>query len=63
MSANTFQLLVDIDGGEPPIVPYSAKVHGYNFQTDLPMLLVKLKQDDAQAYAYAAFQGVTVGRH
>ena len=23
---------------------YSAKTHGYSFQTDLPMLLVKLKQ-------------------
>jgi hypothetical protein len=62
MSPNTLQLVITIDGGAPPIVPYAAKVHGYTFQTGLPMLLVKLKQDDARTYAYGAFQGVKLAR-
>ena len=59
-AANRFELRVDIDGSYPPIVPYSAKTHGYNFQTDLPMLLVELKQDDTRTYAYSQFQDITI---
>jgi hypothetical protein len=59
-SADTFYLVLEIGGGDPAIVPYSAKAHGYSFQTDAPMLLVKLKQDDTRRYAYPAFQNVSV---
>jgi hypothetical protein len=59
-AANRFELYITIDGGNPPIVPYSAKVHGHNFQTDLPLLLIKLKHDDTRTYAYSQFQNVTV---
>jgi hypothetical protein len=49
-------ILLELTGAEPPIEPYSAKVHGYAFQTDLPMLLVKLRQDESLPYAYPAMQ-------
>jgi hypothetical protein len=55
-----FYAAIEIDGGDPAIVPYSPKVHGYNFQTDQPMLLVVLNQDDTRPYVYSAFKGVAV---
>jgi hypothetical protein len=58
--ANQFQLGLHIDGGQPPIVPYVTKTHGYNFETDQPMLLVKLKQDDSRLYQYTIFQDVVI---
>jgi len=58
--ANTLVLWLGITGADAPIAPYSAKTHGYAFQTDLPMLLVKLKQDDARPYAYSTLQSVVV---
>ena len=60
IKANQFDLVLTINGDSPPIVPYVAKTHGYNFQTDQPILLVKLKQDDTRRYAYPLFQGVAV---
>jgi len=51
---------IEVSGADPPIVPYSARLHGYTFQTDLPMLLVRLKQDDARPYAYTRLQDVVV---
>jgi Baseplate J-like protein len=59
-AADTFQLWLEISGADAAIVPYAAKVHGYTFQTDLPMLLVKLKQDDTRAYGYSKLQGVSL---
>jgi len=58
--ANQFQLDLHVDGGQPAIVPYVTKTHGYNFQTDQPMLLVKLKQDDSRPYQYAIFKEVVI---
>jgi hypothetical protein len=60
INLNTIELYIQIDGGAPPIVPYSAKVHGYALQTDRPVLLVKLRQDGARPYRYAAFQDAVV---
>ena len=57
---NTLYLIVSLSGADPPIVPYSPKVHGYSFQTDQPMLLVTLKQDDAVPYAYDEVKDLTI---
>jgi hypothetical protein len=60
VATDTFYLLLEVGGADAPIVPYSAPVHGYTLQTDLPILLVKLKQNDARPYAYPSFRGVSV---
>jgi hypothetical protein len=60
IGADVLRLVLDISGADAPITRYSAKTHGYAFQTDSPMLLVKLKQDDARTYAYPALQNVVV---
>ena len=60
VSPNTVFLLLMLSGTDAPVTSYAAKTHGYNFQTDLPMLLVKLKHDDSRPYAYPALQDVAV---
>lgn len=32
-----FTITVTLDGGEPPIIPYTQKLHQHNFATDLPV--------------------------
>ena len=60
ISANIFWLLIEIGGSDPSITPYLAKTHGYTFDTDLPVLLVKLKHEATEAYAYSVFQDIIV---
>jgi hypothetical protein len=36
-SKEYFTITVTLDGGEPPIVPYSTKLHQHNFNTTLPV--------------------------
>jgi hypothetical protein len=57
---NLLELIVDLTGADDAIAPYSPKVHGYNFGTTLPVLLVKLVQDDARPYGYASLQDVRI---
>ncbi len=58
-AATSFQgtdLTVTLNGSFPPVIPYAPKVHGYGFDTNLPVLLVQLKQDSALTYLYPALQ-------
>ncbi len=57
---DTFVMFLEISGADAPITPYSSKVHGHTFETNLPMLLVELKQDYTRSYVYQAFQNVVV---
>lgn len=57
---NSLELVVQLEGADDPIVPYVPKVHGYNFDTGLPILLVTLVQDVKTAYAYPALQDVKI---
>ena len=54
-SDKKLHLEVTIDGGQPPVTPYKAKIHGYGFDTNLPVLLVKLKHTIGK-YIYYIFQ-------
>jgi hypothetical protein len=56
--SNTLDLLIVLTGADEAIVPYTAATQGYNFDTDLPLLLVTLKQDTQRDYAYVSMQGV-----
>ncbi|RQS65777.1 hypothetical protein DID96_25460 [Burkholderia sp. Bp8963] len=56
------ELTVELSGADDAVVPYSATVHGYNFDTDLPLLLVTLSQDEARHYAYPRLQDMTVAK-
>lgn len=60
-TAATLTLKIELDGADPAVVPYSAKVHGYAFATGLPMLLVKLRHRDDALYVYPQLQGLIVG--
>jgi hypothetical protein len=43
--SNTLDLVIALTGADEAIVPYTAATQGYNFDTELPLLLVTLKQD------------------
>jgi hypothetical protein len=53
-------LTIQLDGADPAVVPYSMKTHGYSFNTDLPIMMVKLKQRDTAKYAYPALQDLVI---
>lgn len=57
---NLLELRVALTGADDPIAPYSPKIHGYNFATTLPVLLVKLVQDDARPYGYTSLQDLRI---
>lgn len=50
-----------VDGDQAPIVGYNGKVHGYQLETDLPVLLVKLRHDPQRNYAYDSLREITLG--
>ncbi len=52
------QIKVELSGADPAVRPYLSKVHGYSFSTDLPVLMVKLKNEDTDSYIYDVFQMV-----
>lgn len=53
-------LELNLGGADPAITPYSAKVHGYTFDTNLPMLLLKLRQRAGAPYVYASLQDLVL---
>lgn len=57
---NNLQLVVELNGADDPVTPYAAKVHGYNFDTGLPVLLVKLVQDVKKTYVYPDLQDAKI---
>jgi hypothetical protein len=60
ISVNTFWLMIEMAGSDASITSYLAKTHGYTFDTDLPVLLVKLKHDATDEYAYPIFEDIVV---
>ncbi|QXE88233.1 baseplate J/gp47 family protein [Geomonas nitrogeniifigens] len=54
------RLELALSGADPALVPYSADIHGYNFDTDLPVLMVQLKQQDDRSFVYPALEDVTI---
>lgn len=52
VTASGNQLIWTLDGDQPAIVPYSAKVHGDSFATGFPVLKCILVNDDNSVYAY-----------
>jgi hypothetical protein len=58
--SNTLDLVIALTGADEAIVPYTAATQGYNFDTELPLLLVTLKQDPQRDYAYASMQSLVL---
>jgi hypothetical protein len=53
-------IAVELDGNDPPVIPYDTKKHQYNFNTVLPILLVKLNQNLANGYGYNDVQDIVI---
>lgn len=58
--SNILELVVELDGADDAIVPYAPAVHGYNFNTKLPMLRVALLQNHSSPYIYPALQPIAI---
>jgi hypothetical protein len=59
-SSGVLRLEVALAGADPAITPYVTKTHGYDFATNLPILLVKLRHQDDFKYIYSQLQDVVV---
>jgi len=59
-AGNRLQVIIHLDGSAPAITPYSAKVHGYGFDTDLPVLQLKLAHHADTDFLYAALETVSI---
>ena len=57
---NLLTLEIPLNGADPAVVPYLAKTHGYDFSTDLPMLLLKLRHLDTADYLYPGLEEITI---
>lgn len=53
------QMVLTLTGADPAVVPYSSKVHGYTFETELPILLVKIRHGAAK-YLYPLLEDVQI---
>ncbi|MEB2309370.1 MAG: baseplate J/gp47 family protein [Candidatus Brocadiaceae bacterium] len=61
-SSNSLKLKIELSGADPAITPYLAKTHGYNFATNLPVLLVKLRHREDASYLYPQLQDVIINK-
>ena len=60
IAAQQLQIQITLDGNAPAITPYSGKVHGYVFDTELPVLVVKLRHRDTSNYIYPLLQDAII---
>lgn len=60
ISADRHNLQFSLSGDEPAITGYQRKPHGYQLDTELPVLLIKLSQLEQRPYSYDLLRGVQV---
>lgn len=53
-------LKIDLSASDPAITPYLQKKHGFNFTSDLPLLLIKLRNQDGEEYKYDRLRKVVI---
>lgn len=58
----TLLVRIQLTGADPAVVPYSPDLHGYDFPTGLPMLIVKLRHRDGADYLFPALEDATVAK-
>ena len=62
MDGDALALSLTLTGGDPAVTPFSAKIHGYGFGTNLPVLLVKLPHRDTELFRYHDLEDVAVSK-
>lgn len=56
----TLRLRIELSGADPAVTPYVAKTHGYNFDTGLPILLVKIRHQASSDFLYPLLQDAVI---
>ncbi len=59
-SSSELQLTINILGDDPAITPYISANHGYTFDTNLPILLVKLAHREESQYPYSQLKNIAI---
>ncbi len=59
-SGTAMSLTITLDGGLPAVTPYVAKVHGFAFVTDLPIMRIVLKHRSDANFVYATLEAIRV---
>lgn len=62
LKSRQLRLTIELDGASPAITPYSTKAHGYAFDTDLPIMLVKLRHRADAEFLYATLENLKITR-
>ncbi|MFH1120018.1 MAG: baseplate J/gp47 family protein [Bacteroidota bacterium] len=60
VSGTQMRLTARLSGADPAVVPYLAKTHGYGFDTNLPLIMVKLRHRPDHVYIYTCFEELEV---
>ena len=58
--SGALKLELELSGADPAVTSYLPKTHGYDFATNLPILLVKLRHQDDQEYLYSKLQDIVI---
>ncbi len=56
----TGELKIELSGADPAIISHSVKIHGNRFATNLPILIVKLRNEDDSKYIYSQLQDLII---
>ncbi|WP_136513098.1 baseplate J/gp47 family protein [Geomonas edaphica] len=54
------RVVVALTGADPAVIPYLPETHGYNFDTSLPVLMVRLRHRDDARFRYENLEDVTI---
>jgi len=60
VSGTQMRLTAKLSGADAAVVPYLSKTHGYNFDTTLPMMMVKLRHRPDNEFIYNHFHELEV---
>lgn len=58
VSQGGLQFDFTLDGNEPPVTPYNPEVHGYSFDTSMPVLVVTLNHGGNASWDYATLEAI-----
>jgi len=59
-NSKVLELIIELSGDAPAVVPYASNIHGYNFDTNLPVIVVTLKHRDDGPSIYPLLQDTII---
>ena len=60
IESGKLELKIEVEGSDPAVTPYISATHGYTFDTQLPILLVKLAHREEFPYLYSQLKNINI---